>query len=73
MTTPIEVYRYLLMMNNPYLFDCRQDARCAKQFYDKGETPPDRLLPGGAVRALTPEQREILSKLTSEEVEKERY
>ena len=73
MTTAIEVYRELVWNHNPVIFECRNDGYNAKKYYDKGETPPEHLMPGRAVMALTPEQQEILSKLTSEEVMKERY
>jgi hypothetical protein len=72
MPTPIEIYRELLEKNNPDIYDYRSGEHNAKEYYNRGETPPDLLLPGGAIRALTPEKREILSKLTSEEAMKER-
>lgn len=73
MPEPIEVFRYLVEHNNPMIYDCRNDGKNARQYYDRGETPPEYLLPGRVVMDLTPEQREILSKLTSDEVSKERY
>jgi hypothetical protein len=72
MTSPIEVFRELLWRYNPAIFDCRNDGHNARKYYERGETPPEHLLPGRVVMELTPEQREILSRLTSEEVSKER-
>jgi hypothetical protein len=74
MPTPIEVFREIVRRSSPYTFDCAAHSAMAynKKWRETGERPPDYYLPGGLIRSLTPEQREILSKLTSEEVEKER-
>ena len=74
MTSPIEVYRKLVERSNPAVFDCAAHSAMSymKKFHETGERPPDFYMPGGLVKSLSPEEREILSKLTSEEVSKER-
>lgn len=74
MTTPIEVYRKLVERSNPSTYDCNAQIAISymKKFHETGERPPEYYLPGGLLNILSPEEREILSKLTSEEVAKER-
>ena len=74
MTTPIEVYRKLVWRSSPVVFDCAAHSALSymKKFHETGERPPEYYMPGGMVKSLSPEEREILSKLTSEEVSKER-
>jgi hypothetical protein len=75
MTTPIEIYREMVYRSNPWIFDCAAHSAVSynKEWRETGKKPPEWYLPGGLIKSLTPEQREILSKLTSEEVMKERY
>lgn len=75
MTTAIEIYRELIYRSNPSIFDCAAHSalKYNEEWNKKGIKPPDFYLPGGLIKSLTQEQREILSKLTSDEVSKERY
>ena len=75
MTTAIEIFREIVHRSNPYIYDCAAHSATSynKKWREAGERPPEWYLPGGLIKSLTPEQREILSKLASEEVMKERY
>jgi hypothetical protein len=70
---PIEIFRELIWRANPWLHDCeRHSMQVAWDKYrETGERPSEYYLPGGMIKKLTAEQREILSKLTSDEVSKE--
>jgi hypothetical protein len=72
--TPLEIFDELIWRSNPYLFDCEHHAMQVAwdKYRETGERPEERYLPGGMIKSLTPAQREILSKLTSDEVSKMR-
>lgn len=71
--TPIDVFRKLVDGSSALIFD---KIRCNQyklaELHAARKEIPDELLPGRTIMDLKPEQREILSKLTSDEVSKER-
>jgi hypothetical protein len=70
---PIDIYRRLVDRSSSYLYDDVRnvESKLTRCHYE-GKEIPDDLLPGRVVMGLTPEQRAILSQLTSDEVSKER-
>lgn len=69
--TPIEVYRELISKYNSGIFEC-YDGLTLKRCYENNEIPPDHCLPGRVVMNMSKDKRDILKKLSSTEVEKER-
>lgn len=39
MTKSIEIYRELIYLYNPILYDCKNDGLNANRYYNRGETP----------------------------------
>ena len=69
----IDIFRRIVEQHSAAFYDGpRNNHYKLQKLHAEGKEIPDSLLPGRYIFKLKPEDREILSKLTSDEVSKER-